>query len=436
MKTDIEIGKGLKRGLTVTYTEDSYKQAVIEQLEVFHNHADVKDILVGKSVAQALRQQFDDADIEKIHSGLMHAGLAKAALKSVFKVVAKPVFEITEIAPSKGFAYKAIFEIYPTITLPDLEKYNFTQLVAEVTDEEVEHTLSVLRRQQAKWCSVEQPAQAGDSVIINCYAKVGERIFDGKGMRVELVEDDMVEGFERGLVGVTAGEKLPIEINFSEDHYQTDVAGKTVMFDVEVLSVESLSIPELDEHFIKSSGIESGEKETMRAVVRQNMDDHLQKIIRLKNTLTIFKEILKDYPIDLPASLLEDELKRLTCDPCEEVEGVESFKHDIDPAMFTDLAHTRVARSLLVSEFAKAKGISLDENEVRARVEDLVEEYPQKEKIIEWFYGDETHLAGIRSDVLGEQVADFILSEAKAEKITTSYAEMMNFSGGSNGLKN
>ena len=430
MKIDVEIVEGLQRCVTVVLTEDSYKQAAIEQLQLFYKHINDKDILASKNFAQTLQQQLDAVDIEKIHNALMSKNLAEVAMKSAFKVAGSPVFKVTKTASNEGFSYQAIFEIYPTITLPDLDKYNFTQLVAEVTDEEIENTLLVLRRQQAKWCSIERPAQAGDSVIVNCYAKIGERVFDGKEMRVELVEDDMVEGFEKALIGVTVGEKLPVEINFSEDHYQTDVAGKSVMFDVEVLGVESLIVPELDEHFIKSSGVESGDKEVMRSVVRKNMEGHLQKIIRLKNTLAIFNEILKDNPVSLPTSLLNEELKRLTCDPCEEVEGVESFKHDIDPSMFTDLAHTRVARSLLVSEFARVKGVFLDENEVRARVEDLVEEYPQKEKIIEWFYGDEVNLSGVQSDVLGEQVADLILSEVQAEKITTSYTEMMSFSCG------
>ncbi|MDH5388603.1 MAG: trigger factor [Gammaproteobacteria bacterium] len=314
------------------------------------------------------------------------------------------------------------------VVLPKLEKYNFTRLVAQVSEADVDHTLSVLRRQQAKWRSVDQPAKAGDSVIINCYAKVGERVFDGKAMRVELTED-VVTGFEKSLIGVAVGEKLPIEINFSVDHYQTDVAGKAVVFDVEVLEIEALVLPELDTAFIRSSGIESGKVADMRSVIRRNMDTHLQKTIRLKNTLNVFSYILNDNHIDAPQSLLEAELKRLTCDPCEEVEGVESFKHDIDPAMFTDLAYTRVTRSLLVDELAKVMDVVLDEQEVRARVDDLVSEYPQKEKIIDWFYGDEVRLAGIKSDVLGEQVADLILKEAKPEIIETSYAAMMDFGG-------
>jgi len=187
MKIDVEIVEGLQRCVTVVLTEDSYKQAAIEQLQLFYKHINDKDILASKNFAQTLQQQLDAVDIEKIHNALMSKNLAEVAMKSAFKVAGSPVFKVTKTASNEGFSYQAIFEIYPTITLPDLDKYNFTQLVAEVTDEEIENTLLVLRRQQAKWCSIERPAQAGDSVIVNCYAKIGERVFDGKEMRVELV---------------------------------------------------------------------------------------------------------------------------------------------------------------------------------------------------------------------------------------------------------
>ena len=46
--------------------------------------------------------------------------------------------------------------------------------------------------------------------------------------------------------------------------------------------------------------------------------------------------------------------------------------------------------------------------------------------IIEWFYQDRVRLAGIESDVLGEQVADWILKNMQVEKVSTSYSEIMN----------
>lgn len=313
--------------------------------------------------------------------------------------------------------------------LPDLNAYKFTQLIAEVSEEDVDRTISVLRKQQSEWCSVDQAAQTGDNVTINFYAQVGEKVFDGKSMRVELNSDDMVSGFEEGLVGVSVGDKLPIELEFAADHFQTDVAGKKVVFDVEVLQVETLALPDLDVDFIRSNGIESGKVEMLRHVIRSNMETHLQKVIRMKNTLNILADILKRHPVEVPQCLLDEEITRLTCDPCEEVEEAESFKHDLDPAMFTELAHKRVARSLMISKLASANGIELDEEEVRARLEDLVEEYNQKEKIIEWFYDDEVRLAGVKADVLGEQVADWILETTQAKKVRTTYSEMMDFSG-------
>ena len=427
MKIDVEVGKGLQRCLKVALTDEDFRRAVVKQLQVFGVDIEPEAILPGENVIQRLEQKFGSKVRENVLKGLMSSSFIEAARQSKFKVAGSPIFEFAEPAPDSEFTYNATFEIYPVVSQPDLSIYNFTQLFAEVTEEDVDHTLSVLRRQQAEWDSIDdQPASAGDKVTINCYAKVGERVFDGKEMRVELT-DDMVTGFEKGLIGTAVGDQLPIEINFSSDHYQADVAGKAVVFDVEVVRIESLVLPELDADFIRSNGIESGEINAMRSVIQRNMDMHLQKIIRLKNTLIIFSEILKDNPVDLPQSLLEEELKRLTCDPCEEVEGVESFKHDIDPAMFTDLAYTRVARSLMVSKLAQIKEVSLDEADVRARVEDLVAEYPQKEKIIDWFYGDEIRLAGIKSDVLSEQVADLILEEAQATKIKTTYAGMTKF---------
>ncbi|NOR52287.1 MAG: trigger factor, partial [Gammaproteobacteria bacterium] len=349
--------------------------------------------------------------------------------KSDFIIAGIPIFEITEITPDNGLIYNVTFDLYPEVPLPNLSLYSFTQLSAEVKEGDIDHTFSVLRKQQAEWCSVDQAASMGDKVTINCYAKVGERVFDGKEMRVELT-DDMLTGFEKDLVGVTVGQKLPIEINFLADHYQADVAGKSAIFDVDIVRIETLVLPELDEDFIRSNGVESGKVEVMRSVIRRNMEMHLQKIIRLKNTLTVFSEILKDNPIEVPQSLLNEELERLTCDPCEQVEGVESFKHDIDPAMFTDLAYTRVARSMMVTVLADAREIVLDEDEVKERVDDLVSEYPQKEKIIDWFYDDEIRLAGVKADVLGEQVADLILKEAQVTKVETTYADMTSFGNG------
>ena len=373
-----------------------------------------------------MKQKFDASVCESVLNEVINSSFEQALDQLALRIAGRPVFEIVEPVVDSTFTYNAVVDVYPSVTLPDLKPYKFIKLFAEVSDEDVNRTILVLRRQLAKWSPVDRASQTGDSVIINYYAQQGERVFDGKAMRVELNGVDILPGFESGLKGVSAGEKLPLDINFPEDHNQTDIAGKTLVFNVEVLRVEGLVLPEIDSEFIKSHGIESGKIEAFRGAIQHNMNVHLQKVVRMKNTLTILSEILKGNPVEVPQVLVDEEVTRLTCDPCEEVEGVDHFKHDMDPANFTGLAYNRVARSLLAAELASAKGIELDTDEVRIRLEDLVAEYSDKERIIAWFYEDKTRLAGIESDVLGEQVADWILENMTVEQVTTSYSEMMN----------
>lgn len=313
----------------------------------------------------------------------------------------------------------------PSVALPDLKSYKFTRLVAGVCAEDVDSTITVLRQQQSNWSAVERPAQTGDSVIINYFARHGERVFDGKSMRVELDGNDVIPGFESGMQGACAGEQLLLDIYFPEDHYQADIAGQTVKFSIEVVQVEANLLPELDTAFIKSQGIESGKLEDLKEVIHLNMDSHLQRVVRMKNTLTVFDEILETNPVDVPQALVDEEVKRLICDPCEEIEGVDSFKHDLDPANFTQLAYNRIARTLLATEIACAYSIELDTEEVRIRLEDLVSEYSDNNRVIEWFYEDRIRLASIESDVLGEQVVDWIFENSEVEDVTTSYRAMM-----------
>lgn len=425
MKLNFEIRDGLQRCLTVQLSEQRFKRDIIDQLSSLGKNLEIKEISGSGDIIRALEQQFGVTAREKVLNGMIKTSFEAALQQSKLNIVGKPVIEVVKATSGSGFIYNAIFEVYPAVTLPNLKVFKFTQLAAEITDEDVDRTLLVMRRQQAKWCPVDRPAQTGDSVIINYFAQVAERVFEGKAMRIELNGDDVIMGFENGLIGVSVAKKLSLPLDFPEDHYQAEVAGKTVIFNVEVIQIEAMVLPELDTDFIISHGAESGRIEVLRSAIQHNMNAHLQKNIRVKNTLTIMADIVKQNPVDVPQCLLKEEVTRLTCDPCEEVEGVDSFAHEMDPAMFTELAYNRVARSLMVTELASANGIELDTEEVRVRLEDLVAEYSDKERIIDWFYEDKVRLAGIESDVLGEQVADWILENMQAEKVNTTYSEMM-----------
>ena len=68
----------------------------------------------------------------------------------------------------------------------------------------------------------------------------------------------MIEDFERQLVGVKAGESREITVRFPADYPNATLAGQTADFSIQVGEVAEEHLPELDEEFIRSFGVESG----------------------------------------------------------------------------------------------------------------------------------------------------------------------------------
>ncbi len=58
-----------------------------------------------------------------------------------------------------------------------------------------------------------------------------------------------------------AGDDLTIALTFPEDYPGTEVAGKAAEFSVKIKEVATPEVPEIDEAFIKTFGIEDGSVE-------------------------------------------------------------------------------------------------------------------------------------------------------------------------------
>ena len=65
----------------------------------------------------------------------------------------------------------------------------------------------------------------------------------GKGLGVDAITE--------GVVGMKSGEKKEIEANFKDDFEIAPLAGKSVIYQVEVHEVREKKAPEMDEEFFK-----------------------------------------------------------------------------------------------------------------------------------------------------------------------------------------
>ena len=67
----------------------------------------------------------------------------------------------------------------------------------------------------------------------------------------------------------------------------------------------------------------------------------------------------------------------------------------------------------------------MDDEKVRARIEELAGRYEQPEQVARYYYSNEEALGGIQSAVLEDQVVDHVLAQARISEEAVSYAEAL-----------
>jgi trigger factor len=236
----------------------------------------------------------------------------------------------------------------------------------------------------------------------------------------------MIKGFEEGLVGAKAGDELTLDLQFPEDYAHKEVAGKPVQFAVKVNSVEESKLPELDEEFAKSFGIGDGSLESLRQEVRNNMEREMKQALIDGNKQAVMDKLIELNSIEVPGALVENEAEQLKQQMMQQMHIPEGKAGvELDTSMFRDQAERRVSLGLILSEVIKSKELKADDDNVRAKVEELASTYEEPQQVIDWYYGDKSRLSQIESLVLEDAVVDWVFEQADVTEKSSSFDEVM-----------
>jgi len=329
--------------------------------------------------------------------------------------------------------YTATFEIFPTVEVQPLNDLTIEKPVATVTDTDIDGIIEVFRKQQGEWVTSEQPAQEGDTVVIDFVGTRNGEAFEGgsaEGNSLELGSGRMIPGFEDGLVGVSAGEEKVLELSFPEDYQNDDLAGAEVEFAVTVKEVKTMALAPVDEALFSKYGLEEGSEQDFRAEVKQNMERELRNAVEASVKTQVMDAIVAAHEsIELPSALVGSEVNTMRQQMFQQFGG--SAPQDLDLAsvlpdeMFSEQAQRRVKLGLVVSAMVGHFDLTAEPAKVRAFIEDIASTYQDPEEVINWYYSENEQLAGVESRVLEDAVVERLLADAAIAEVECSYQDAL-----------
>ena len=346
------------------------------------------------------------------------------------RVAGYPRIEARPGEDASKLEFSAIFEVYPEIVLGDISGQEIERPVLEVTDAEVDKTLSVLLKQRTTYAVAERAAAEGDRVVIDFTGRLDGEVFQGgeaKDFGVVLGQGQMLPEFEAAITGLSAGESKTFDLAFPAEYHAAHLAGKTVQFDITVNAVEAPQLPAIDAEFAKSLGIEDGDVEKMRSEVKGNLEREVKKRILAKVKEQAMNAILAATPIDVPTALVEAESMSMAEAAKQDLvnRGMDVSKVPVQPGWFVEQATRRVKLGLIVADIVREKQLQATPEQVRTQVEDFAQSYEDPQDVVRWYFTQPQRLAEVEALVIENNVVDWVLATGKTSDKTVSFDELM-----------
>lgn len=340
----------------------------------------------------------------------------------------------TETEETEAKAERPDYQASDYVTLGEYKGLN-VQIDLTASEDEIEEEVdSAVSQADVMEEVTEGTVAEGDIVSIDYEGKLDGEAFDGgtaKDYDLEIGSHSFIDGFEDGLIGVSIGDTVDLNLTFPENYFSEDLAGQEVVFTVTVHSLKRM--PELTDELI--STMTDGEYTTVedyKASIRASLEEEKEAqkesmIISDLFTQIVANSTINDYPEELVAYSAQEMTDYYT-------EMAESFSMEYADFLSMYLGMTEdefneqvilavqqnLQQEMYLKAIAEAEGVELTEEEYAEGCEKYAEAYGMEsgEEIVET-YGESV----VRLSLLQEKVFDFLVENAVVEEITEEQPE-------------
>lgn len=429
MQVSIETTSGLQRVMTIGVPAAEVEQKVTTELKKLVKGRRIDGFRPGKIPPATAKKMFGkQARYEAIYQQ-MQQSFFQAVQQENVKLAGMPTFEPTVDEDGQDLQFKATFEVYPEITVAGFDSISVEQKTAAVTDADLDKMLDTLRKQNAQWEESAEAAADGDQVVIDFEGFIDGVAFEGgaaKGYSLTLGSNSMIPGFEEGLAGAKAGEEKTLDLAFPADYHKDDLKGKAAQFKVTVNAVKKAQLPELNEEFFKSFGVEAADLDAFKVEIRKNMERELARALRNTTKQQVVDGLIAANSIDVPSALVDQEIDRLRRQAVEQFGGAQYMDPNRLPAeLFKDQAQKRVLIGLLMNAIIEANDLKPAEDKVNALIEEVAETYQDPQEVRDFYASNPQQKSQVEALALEEQVVEKVLAAAKVSQVESTYEEVI-----------
>lgn len=444
MQVTETLSEGLKREFTVVIEAADLAGRLDAKLDEIKGQVQLKGFRPGKVPKSHLMKTYGKSVMGDVIQETVGETSQKAIEERELKPALQPNIELEgDVEPvvegKSDLTYKLTFEIMPDFDLPDFSALTLTRPVVEVSDEEVDESITQMAAQQQNFEPKDEKAKAedGDRLTIDFLGKVDDVAFEGgtaEGASLVIGSGQFIPGFEEQLVGAKAGDDVTVNVTFPAEYGAEHLAGKDAVFEVKVQEVAGPAETKIDDEFATQMGLES--LDALKEALKGRIGEDYGRISRNRVKRSLLDELDGLLDFELPPTMLEQEIEQIIqqaqsekAHSAEDYDPEQDHDHDHSDIEISDeekeefkaIAERRVRLGLLLSEVGTRNEVQVTQDEVNRAIAEQARNFPgQEQQVFQFYTQNQQAQAQIRAPLFEDKVVDYILELAKVTDETVT----------------
>lgn len=401
MNVAVEDLGSCRKKLTIQIPPEAVNKEYQRVIQELRKNITIPGFRKGKASLSTIRRRFKSQITTEVKEALLENSLKDALVEKKISPVGKPSLDVKNIkvAENQPVEYDVEVESFPSVEVTNYQGVEISKPpLGEISESSIQQALEALQRQNAVNEPIDDLADHlivnNDSVTVNYRRTLEEEPF---GEPVEnytfwLGVDRVLPELSENVLGKQKGAHVEFAVHYKEDFQDKNLAGKTMKFDVDIVNVEKVVLPELDDEFAKD--LEEASLDALKEKIKENIKLRLEHdaLVETKNRLLL--KIAESYDFDVPPTLIKEQKKHY---PNKEEEEI-----------------TKMLRAgMIVVKIQEQEQIEVTDEEVEEKVTQLAMQYQVAVATMKSFLAEQGGLERIRSDIGESKTLDFLYEHAQ-----------------------
>ncbi len=405
----------ITKQLSVTVPQERVAKEYDSSLKQVARTAHIKGFRPGKVPRQMVEKMMGDRIRYDVANKLINESLRQAYEENKLEVVGSPDVELKDVEPTKAMEFSAKVSLYPQPTISNYKNRTVSVVKRVVADKDVQDAVARIRDGKAELKPLEgrEDAQKGDVIALSVSVSTdGGEFSRGEPFVDELGNGKLPKEVEDGVVGMTKEQEKEISFVGGEDLSNAELRGKSLTYKVTLHGVFSKNLPELNDDFVKTLGMDVETVDALTVKIREQLVAQADEEVKSESQGALLDLLAKEHPFKVPAVMVDDEIRGIVARYGFAGRGANPEDVDITPfrSQFEEFATNRIRCAIIVDQIGSLEEVKVDEADRDAMLQRIADQNGSTVEQARKSLMDKSRIMGFLLEVRRTKILDHMMA--------------------------